>query len=307
MSKPYPGSWIFRTMLFTPGHQERFILKSVQSKADCVVLDLEDAVPPDSKAEARNTIRVVLESGVFSQKSVMVRINPMDTGLTLLDLDAVACKQLNGFIFPKACTPDDIKAFDAQLSLKEKTMGLDKGHFDMVILIETSLGVLHAYQMSVSTPRVVGLLFGCEDYLADIHGLHSEGAMSLLTPRSLVSIAARAGGVVPIDTPYVNVHDAEGYLRHLHQGRELGFDGLLVMSPRQIEPAQKVYSPDKEEVKNAQEMVNLVDKARREGKGIAMYGGKFISPPTEKQARVILERHNQISVFEKYCGGKSPA
>ena len=301
MSKPYPGKWLFRTLLFTPGNNEELIVKSAKSKADCVVLDLEDAVPPQFKKSARKSIRNALTENLFARKPVMARINPMDTGLTLLDLNAVACKQLNGFVFPKACTPDDIKAFDAQLSLKEKTLGLDKNHFDIIVLIETTLGVLNAYQMAVSSPRVVGLLFGCEDYLADVQGLHNANAMSLLVPRNLVCIAARAADVAPIDTPYVHVHDEKGFTLHLQQGKELGFDGLLVMSLRQIDPALKIYSPSLEEIENAREIIALADKVKSEGKGTALYKGKFISPPTERQAQVILEKQKQIELFEKYC------
>jgi citrate lyase subunit beta / citryl-CoA lyase len=300
MSKPYSGNWVIRTMLFTPGHVEKLIPKSANSKADVVVLDLEDAVPPKSKIEARQTIRRVLEEGVFADKTVMVRINPMDTGLTLLDLDAVACKQLNGFIFPKPYTSDDIKAFDAQLSLKEKTLGLKSGHFEIVVLIETALGVLNAYEIATATPRIIGLLFGSEDYLAEIQGLHSENATSLLTARSIVAIASRAAGIVPIDTPFVDVHNEDGFAKHLQQGRELGFDGLLVMTPSQIDSARDVYTPDREEVAWAEEIVHLADEARADGRGIAIYEGKFISPPTEKRARAVLNRYHQIANFEDY-------
>jgi len=291
-------------MLFTAGHLDKHIYKSVETDADCVVLDLEDAVPPNMKDEARNKIRDVLENGTFDRKPVMVRINPMDTGLTLLDLDVVACEKLNGFIFPKAYTADDIKSFDAQLSLKEKTLGLPDGHFEVVILIETAQAVLHAFDMAVATKRTIGLLFGSEDYLADTKGLHDENALSLHVPRNLVVLAARAARVIPIDTPFVEVHDMEGYARHLRQGRNLGFEGILIMSPRQIEGANDIYSPGDEEVEVAREIVRLADQARAEGRGIAMYNGTFISPPTEKQARVILDFHESFKAYLKFCGKK---
>ena len=184
----------------------------------------------------------------------------------------------------------------------EKTLGLKAGHFDIVVLIETTRGVLNAFEMASATKRVVGLLFGCEDYLAEVQGQHSENAISLHTPRSLVAIASRAAGVVPIDTPFVDVKNESGFADHLRQGRELGFDGLLVMTPKQIDAAIDVYTPDPEEVARANDIVRLADQTRAEGKGIAIYEGKFISPPTEKQARVVLARHNQIEAYIKACG-----
>jgi citrate lyase subunit beta / citryl-CoA lyase len=302
MSKPYPGPWVFRTLLFTPGHLEEMIYKSLNSKADCVVIDLEDAVPDTSKGDARKIIRKVLETGAFKRKPVLVRINPMDTGLTLIDLDAVACRQLNGFVFPKPTSVDDIKAFDAQLNLMEKTLGLPSGHFDVVVLIETTLAALKAYEMATATRRAVGLLFGCEDYLADLQGMHNEGELSLLVPRSMVVMAARAAGIAAIDTPYVQVHNTEGFSQHLKQGRELGYDGLALMTPKQIEASLEVYTPDPEEVSKAQEIVRLTEVAVAEHRGIAIHNGKFISPPTLKQAKLLLERHYKIDSFLQHCG-----
>lgn len=304
MSKPYPGPWVLRTMLFTPGHREEMIRKSVASKADCVVLDLEDAVPEVKKGEARLVIRRILDEGIFSKKPVMVRINPMDTGHTLFDLNAVACKNLNGFVFPKPFNPDDIKVFDAQLNLKEMELGLPKGHFEIVIIIETSRAVLDVLNVANAVKRTVGLIFGCEDYLADVQGKHNEGELSLLVARSMVVMAARAAGIIPVDTPYVQVHDSEGFQKHLQQGNELGYEGILVMTPTQIEQAHEVHTPKPDIVAEAKEIVQLSDKARKENLGIAVYNGKFISPPTEKQARLILDRFNKIDTYEKNCGIK---
>ena len=239
----YAGPWLFRTMLFTAGHNERYIRKAFVSAADCIVLDLEDAVPDGMKETARGVIRDVLCAGPRVSRPVLVRINPMETGLTLADLDGVACANLDGFVYPKAYCGDDIKVFDAQLALKEKVLGLDAGHFRLVVLIETPRAVLNAYEIAVASRRVVGLLFGCEDFLTDIEGDHGPDQRSLLVARHMISMAARAAGMIPIDTPYVQVHDPEGLRDHIRRARELGFEGMLVMSPRQIEVAQEMYTP----------------------------------------------------------------
>lgn len=298
MAKHYNGPWILRTLLFTPGHNEKLINKALNSSADCVVLDLEDAVPDDCKQNAREVIRETLLTLKSDNMTVMVRINPLESGLTLLDLDDVACRQLDGIIFPKAYCADDIKALDAQLSLKEKTLGLETGHFNIIILIETPRAVLNCLEMATSSKRVIGLLYGCEDYLSDMEGFHGPEGRSLLVPRHLISMAARAAGIVPIDTPYVQVKDEAGFEKHITQGRELGYEGILVMTPKQIEIARRMYTPSEEEIAEAQHIVTMASQASKDSRGIALAGNVFISPPTLKRARKILNRLDAIKEFE---------
>ena len=302
MSKPYPGRWVLRTLLFTAGHINKYIRKAFTSNADCIVLDLEDAVPDGSKEFARNNIVENAVKFKTDNYPVMVRINPMESGLTLLDLDTVACREIDGFIYPKAYCADDVKAFDAQLTLKEKTLGLEHGHFDIVALIETPKAVLNAYEIAIASPRVVGLLFGSEDFLTDIEGFHGPEGRSILCPRHLISMAARAAGIVPIDTPYVHVRDDEGLRAHITQASELGYEGMLVMSPRQIEIAREAYTLSEEKVTRAREMVRLAEEAAEANRGIAVSGGVFISPPTLKRSKNLLRRYEAIKAFEKRRG-----
>ncbi len=300
MAKRYDTPWILRTLLFTPGHNEKLIQKALQSNADCVVLDLEDAVPENSKQKAREVIRKILTNINNKNQTIMVRINPLESGLTLLDLDEVACHNLDGIIFPKAYCADDLKAFDAQLSLKEKTLGLKAGHFDIIILMETPRSILNAYEMAAASPRVIGLLYGCEDFLTDMEGSHGPGGRSLSVPRHLIAMAARAAGVIPIDTPYVKIKDEKGFEDHIIQGKELGFEGILVMTPRQIDIANRLYTPSNEDVKQARHIITLASEASEESKGIAVSGNVFISPPTLKRAQKILNRMNAINDFEVF-------
>ncbi|GAB6142753.1 HpcH/HpaI aldolase/citrate lyase family protein [Desulfocicer niacini] len=298
MDKPYKGPWVMRTFLFVPGHIEKFLTKGSQSDADCVALCLEDAVPYDQKENARKTIRKVLSQGLFENKPVFVRINPMDTGLTLLDLQAVACKELDGFVYPMAYTPDDIRSFDAQLSLMENQLDLQKGHFSIVVLVETPLAILKAYEIATASDRVVALLFGCEDYMAEMESRYSIEERSLFAPRSMMAMAARAAGVEPLDTPYVQVHDLDGLERFATLGRDLGMSGMLVMSPRQIQVAKECYTPSAEEIETATDIVRAADEAEKEGRGIVIVKGNFVSPPTLKQAKKLLKRVVDIDKVE---------
>ncbi len=296
MSKQYPGPWILRSMLFTSGHNRSYIEKAFKSKADCIVLDLEDAVPENHKKDARILSREILESDLVDQRPVFVRINPMETGHTLIDLDSVACRQLAGFVYPKAYSARDVEAFSAQLALIEMHLGLDKGHFDIIVLMETPQAVLNAFEIASASPRVIGLLFGCEDFITDMRGAHGPEGRSLLVPRHLISMAARAAGIVPIDTPFVNVHDAEGLQGHISQARELGYEGMLVMSPRQIAVANSNYSVSDEERGQAQDIVAAAADSNR---GISVKKNLFVSPPTFRRAQDLLKRWDHLAAFDK--------
>lgn len=300
MTKPYQGKWVIRTFLFVPGHMTEMMIKAAGSSADCVALCLEDAVPYSEKSNAREKIREILENGIFKKKTVFVRINPIDTGLTLKDLKGVACKELDGFVYPMAYTPEDIKNFDAQLGLMENELNLPNGHFSIIVLIETPMAILNAYQIAKASRRVVGLLFGCEDYMAEMESRYSTEEMSLFVPRSLMAMASRAAGIVPIDTPYVHVSDLEGLKRFATLGRDLGMAGMLVMTPRQIETVRECYTPSKDEISYATEVVQAADRAAKEGRGIAVINNKFISPPTLKQAQKLLEQAEAIGKLESF-------
>ena len=314
--------WVIRTMLSVPGHIERLIRKGAKSKADCVMLDLQDAVPPESKTEARTTIRRALDSGLLDHKTVMVRLNHLDTGMTQRDVDTVACEQLSGFVYPMANTVEEIEVVDAMLARQEIALGLAEGHFSIIVLVETPLGVINAYPLAKASGRVIGLLFGAEDFVVEMEARPDAEQLVLHTPRALIALAARAAGVEAIDTPYVQVHDLDGLEAHANRGRSLGMSGMLVISPRQIPIARAVYTPSQEEVQEAKEVLRLMrgsnvsgrsgksGKVRRHsggsavpltiqasatsaeeaGRSYAIRDGRLVAPSREKQARRVLLR-----------------
>jgi len=298
--KLYHGKFVARTLLFTAAHNWHYLERAFSSDADVIVLDLEDAVPPSKKKEARDTVTKVLNSEMIDRRPVFVRINPMETGDTLRDLDTVADERLYGFVYPKVCSARDMEVFDAQLTLKEKNLGITPGHFKIIALLETPEAVLNAYSIAKSSKRVLALLFGSEDFLADVEGEHGVEGRSILAPRHMISMAARAAGIVPIDTPYVNIGDVEGLKRHLKQAKELGFEGMLVMSPKEIELVKESYTPSKEEVEKAKEIIQLSEEAHEADRGISVKGGMFISPPTVSRAHKLLARKEKMDIFESF-------
>jgi len=283
-----------RSMLFCPADNGKLVKKAATSSADCIVLDLEDAIPEKNKKNARTKCRNYLESAPFANRNVLVRFNPPESGYTLEDIDTVACENLNGFVYPKANKAEDIFAFDSLLKKKEEELGLVTGHFMLIVLMETPESIFNALEIAQASSRIKGLLFGCEDFLAEMEGDHGPDGRSILVPRHLVSMACRAAGIKPIDTPYVKVHDYDGLRDHIHQARELGYEGMLVLTPKQLEIAHELYTPSIKEVAASEEMVELSEKAAEKGHGIIVSNDVFVSPPTLKRAQKILKRYNTI-------------
>ncbi len=297
MKQKYKGKLIHRTLLFTAGHNLKYINKAFKTQADAIVFDLEDAVPQNKKVEAREVLKKYLSKPLPDNRSAYVRINPLETGYTILDLDAVVSPYLDGFVYPMAYSAKDLIAFDAQLSLKEKILGLPHKFFDIIVLIETPESVLKLSEIASASDRIVGLLFGSEDFLAEQEGSHGENGVGMQVPRHLVAMAAKANNLMAIDTPFVNVGDFEGLKNHIKQAKILGYDGMLIMSPKELDIANKMYMPDKEEIKRASEIVELNEKAKKENKGIVIYNGVFVSPPTLKAAQKTMKKIENIKNY----------
>ena len=172
MKIKYNKKLVHRTLLFTAGHNPKYLKKSFETDADAIVFDLEDAVPYNKKEEARVILKEFLSKDLPDNRPVYVRINPLNSGLTLLDIDAVVSPNINGFVYPMAYSSRDLIAFDAQLSLKEQVLNLPKKYFDIIVLIETTESILNLKDIATASDRIVGLLFGSEDFLAEQEGEH---------------------------------------------------------------------------------------------------------------------------------------
>ena len=298
MARDYPDPWILRTLLFTPGHRATLIAKAFASRADAIVLDLEDAVPEAGKEEARRGVSALLATGSDDRRPIFARINPPDSGHLQADLEAVASRRLAGFIHSKVCNAAELKFFATRLEDREEALGLERGHFEIIALMETPQAILNAQEIALASPRLVALLFGSEDFLTAMQGRHGAEGHSLQVPRHLVAMAARAAGIEAIDAPYVQVHDAEGLRRHATQARDLGFGGMVVLSPAQVATARELYTPAPEEIAQAQKVVELADQAVASLQGVALRGDLFVAPPTLRRARDLLQRQQAIFAFE---------
>ena len=181
----------------------------MESVADALILDLEDSVPEDKKMQTRTTLR----KKVFlckKQSPLFVRVNAKDTGLLEKDIEAMALPEIDGFILPKVRNAKDIIYLEHLLLKIENKNKFNTGKFLILPLIENSEAVLNVFDIAKSSKRIHALIFGHEDFLLDIHATHTSDLNNLIVPKAMISMAARAIGCQPIDTPYLNIKDVDG-------------------------------------------------------------------------------------------------
>lgn len=286
--------YILRSLMFVPAHNEKFLNSAMKANADVLLLDVEDSVLPyENKQIARDNIVRYVSQKKFKQV-IFPRINDRESGQLLKDLMQLTIPGISGFMYPKSYTGQDIYFIDKLLETLEYEKRLPLGTFKLIPLIETSAAVLNAQDICKASKRVIAIAFGCEDFVTDLKGIHDKGGQSLSVPRALISLAARANNVAPIDTVHIKVHDLQDLERNLVIAKNLGFEGMLVLHPKELPLVNKYFSPSEEDVSDAEEMLQLAKEAEREGKGVAMKNNKFIGPPMVAQAQNIVEKNELI-------------
>jgi len=287
--------YLLRSLMFVPAHNEKLLESSIKSDADVLLLDLEDSVQPRSnKKVARDNILKYLSEDAFKKYHIFPRVNDRESGELLKDIGALTVDGIDGFMYPKAKTGEDIYFFDKLLETVEYEKGIAVGTFKIIPLIETASAVLHAEEIAKASPRVVAIAFGNEDYLTDIEGTNDLNASPLFTARSMIAMAAHSAKVVPIDTVHIKVHDMKDLEFNLQIASKLGFQGMLVLHPKELRLVHQYFSPTEEEVKEAQEMVQAFKDAEKEGVGVAIVNGKFVGPPLVRNAKKVLLKHSRI-------------
>lgn len=278
-------------MLYMPAYKRKFFTKIHELDADAVIFDLEDSVPPQFKQEGRENLREFLRDYEpdENEKKLLVRLNSIESGLLLEDLEYVLSPKVWGLMPTKIYSNEDMIYYDKLIAQYERDKGLPHGHFAFVPLIETASAVLDAFRIAGSSRRVKALAFGGEDYLNDMGGFHGTPPKGLDYPREQIAVAARSAGALPIDTPYLKIHDASGFREEERLSFELGFAGVQCLSPAQVLLANECFLPTEDEVRESLGIVSAIEASSREGSGVAMYNGSMIGPPMERRARKVLE------------------
>jgi len=286
---------LLRSLMFVPGHDEKLIDKAANSPCDVLLLDLEDSVQPSlNKENARSLIKRKINSGVLKKHSVFPRINDRESGELLKDLYELTIPGVEGFMYPKSKTGEDVYFIDKLLETIEHEKKIPIGSFKLIPLIETAAAVLNAQDICKASRRTIAIAYGCEDFISDIEGIHDLGESSLFTPRALIAMAARANNIIPIDTVHIAVHDLDGLEKNLKIARNLGFEGMLLLNPKEIPLVHKYFSPSDKEINDAQEIIDLSELANAQNIGVAIINNKFIGPPMLRAAKKIMRKHQLI-------------
>lgn len=287
-------TYLMRSLMFVPAHNQKLLDSAVRRDADVLLLDIEDSVPMCDKQKSRDNIKSFVKRNDLNGKLLFPRVNDRESGELLKDAYQLTIEGISGFMYPKATQGEDIYFFGKLLETIEYEKGFPIGTFKIIPLIETAGAVINIKEICSSCSRVVAVAFGCEDYVTDLRGKHDLEGMSIMTARNLISIGARACGVLPIDTVHIQVHDLDDLEKNLKIGKNLGFEGMLVLNPKELPLVHQYYSPTQEEVDWAKEMIQLSGEAVLEGKGVAVKDNKFIGPPMVKMAKNILMKHELI-------------
>jgi len=280
-----------RTALFVPGNRLERVDKAVNTKADVVIIDLEDSVPLSQKEEVRPGVKQkVLE---HKDRKVMVRINSLDSGFMEGDLQEVAVRELACIMIPKIEEAAQIREINKLLIETEKQKGIRPGALSIFPLIESAKGVQNIYSIvseKTDPPRITTVAFGAADYTLDLGTEITREGTELLYARSRIPVACRAAGLEPpIDTPFmIDLKDVELLKVDAKRAKQFGFQGKLCIHPNQIEPCNAIFSPREDEIIHAKKIIEAFEEAEAKGLGAIQLEGKFIDYPVVERSRRIL-------------------
>jgi len=272
--------------LYLPGNSPSLMINAGIHKPNGVILDLEDAVAPDKKHDARFLVRNALRQINFYGAERMVRINQVPKGLS--DLDYLVPHHVNLILVPKVESAAQIHLVNERIEQIKKDKGLDYPIWLMPI-IESALGVIKAYEIASAADNIVSVAIGLEDYTADLGTRRTNEGTESFFARSMVVNAARAARVQPIDSVFSDVSDMEALKQNVLRSKALGFDGMGCIHPRQVRVIQENFAPDAAEIDKAKKIVRAFIEATSKGLGVVSLGSKMIDPPVVKRAQTTID------------------
>ncbi|HET7325184.1 MAG TPA: CoA ester lyase [Halococcus sp.] len=274
-----------RSVLFTPGDRPEMLRKAPETGADVVVFDLEDAVAPERKTEAREAVNDVLSSGFDPDCEVCVRVTPDHTA----DVETVLRGEprLDSLMLPKVGSAEDVHAL---------AESLDEQEYDLPVfaLVETAMGVLHAEEIAAADPTTA-LCFGAEDLAADIGAERTAEGTEVLYAREHAVLAASAANIDAIDMVFTDIENLEGLRAETDFAIQLGYDGKMAIHPAQVEVLNDAYTPSAERIEWAERVLSARDEAAAENRGVFRVDGEMVDAPLITQAERILDRARAAS------------
>lgn len=278
------GSW-----LFIPGNNKRALQKIDQLAATKIIIDLEDAVPKDAKHEARTVVANVLET---VNRQCLVRINDFDSGLWKEDIACVFHQNLEGIVLPKAESSKDIIALGTYIESLEIQHQREQGAVKIYPLIESAKGVMNAWEIATAYPRVSRILFGAIDYSLDVNVTIGQDGHELLYPRTHLVLSSKVANIsAPIDTVFIDIANEEGLKADTEAAKNLGFEGKMVIHPKQVSVVNHAFNPTEKEIKEAEELIAYFVENNFKA---VQFDGKMIDKPVYEQALKVIERSKEL-------------
>lgn len=281
-----------RSMLFVPGHKPTWMEKALDYGADALIFDLEDAVPPREKSAARPMVAHAIE--MFHQRgpALTVRVNALDTGMAEDDIGAVVTNGLSAIVAPKVETPRDVAALDAILTQCEQRAGLPTGQIEIYPILETALGIYHAYQIASCSPRVptLGATAGPGgDTARSLGYTWTKTGTETLYIRAKVLLEARAAGVAyPFIASWFDIADLDGLRADAQLNRQLGYSGQIVIHPSHVPIINETFTPTADELAYHQGLLDAMAEGERQGVAAVSYAGGMVDIAMAKTSRQIL-------------------
>ena len=240
--------FLTRSLLYLPAHKEHLVENALKSGADMLALDLEDSCQPiENKQLGRDTILKFLKEGRLEDHKVFPRVNDRESGELLKDVYQLTLLGITGFIYPKCTNGQDIYFIGKLLETIEYEKHIPVGYFKLIPLIETTGAVANINDVCEACPeRIIAVGFGAEDYMSDLGGRHNEGGNSIFSARAIIANAAKAHDIVPLDIVHMKVHDLEDLEKEMNVARDLGYEGKMLVHPKEIQPCHKCFSPSEE-------------------------------------------------------------
>jgi citrate lyase beta subunit len=283
-----------RTFLYVPGSEERKLVKAQTLGADAVILDLEDSVAPERKADARERISGLLRGTPNPAVEWLIRLNGVTSPHFEADLACAIAAKPDGLVIAKVDDPATLQEVDRRLDAAERNAGRPAGSLKLFAMIESARAVLNAYAIAGATSRLQGLILGHVDLLRDL-GLTPgpAGQGTVHHARCQLVLAARAARVDAVDAIYLNIQDHDSLRDESLQAARLGFVGKQVIHPGQIPIVHAAFTPSAERVQRAERILGFWQKAQAEGKAVVAMDGMLLEPPVIAMEELVLERARQ--------------
>lgn len=277
-----------RTMMFVPGNNPGMMQDAFIYGPDSIMLDLEDSVTMAEKDAARLLVHNALKTIDYGNTEMVVRINPLNTAYGKKDVEAVVKAGVHVIRMPKTETAEEVREVEREIERIEKEIGC-LGRTKIMAAIESTLGIVNAYEIAVASERMMGIALGAEDYCANLKTQRSPEGTELLFARQQIVVAARAAGIDALDTVYSNLNDMETFRKEVELIKQLGFDGKSIINPRQIEIVNEVFAPTEKAIEKAKTIIAAIKEAEKRGSGVIAVNGKMVDRPVVIRAQRTID------------------